>query len=147
MVYINKNIVTGNFRIGKANNPEDRLASHQSGNDCKLILVVAIEGGYPQESRIHKRFRHLLIHGSWYKPGKDLLEFIELMKTTEGSIQFAKEMKEIREVVINPLPKLVAPKKQERRIVIETRHKHSLLPVSEKRTIEQSPMPKLRKSL
>jgi hypothetical protein len=36
-----------------------------------------MQGGNDEEHALHCRFRHLAMHGEWFRPGPDLVAYIE----------------------------------------------------------------------
>ncbi len=68
----------GNIKIGKSNNPEKRLKVLQYSNSSKLILLLTINDISEWDS--HIKFTKYYIRGEWFKPAKELLEFIERKK-------------------------------------------------------------------
>jgi hypothetical protein len=67
----------GQIKIGLAVKPLSRMADLQIANPEKLTLLLSIDGGRDLEKRLHAEFRHLWIHGEWFKPGDDLLARIK----------------------------------------------------------------------
>lgn len=83
MVYFIQAEELGLIKIGRTNqsNLILRLKAMQVGSPdkLKLIGVVNDEHSFGGERGIHKKFESLWVHGEWYYPGKDLLEFINLL--------------------------------------------------------------------
>lgn len=77
-VYFVQEDRTGNYKIGKADNVDKRVAQLQSGNSNKLILLLKVQGGYPLEKSLHKRFAKYRIRGEWFKPNAEIEAYIEL---------------------------------------------------------------------
>ncbi len=67
----------GLIKIGKSNNPKERLKALQAGSPLKLRIVKTIPGGMNLEQKLHKYFDHLRQYGEWFKPNKELKEFIK----------------------------------------------------------------------
>lgn len=74
----------GPVKIGTSKFVNERLATLQTHSPYPLRLIGTIEG---DEAKIHARFSHLRLHGEWFRPGDDLLEFIndEVPSGTGGS--------------------------------------------------------------
>lgn len=77
LIYFIQNKETKNIKIGYSVNTLNRLSSGQSFSAEDLILLVEIEGVTKDEKALHKRFSHLRIKREWFKPGQDLLEYID----------------------------------------------------------------------
>jgi hypothetical protein len=70
-VYLIKNTISGNIKLGISRNPHARLKQLQTGNDCKLELVAykKAENRFEDEASIHKLANEHHIHGEWFKEG------------------------------------------------------------------------------
>ena len=69
----------GDVKIGKTTWPiQIRLRQLQTGSSSKLVLLHSMEGDY--EHKFHERFKHLRLHGEWYRGTPALLGFIERLK-------------------------------------------------------------------
>jgi len=77
----------GPIKIGWSNNIKKRLPILQVGNPEKLILLKVIQGSISGEKEIHKRFAKHKIWGEWFRPIKELMDFIELLPRCYMSIQ------------------------------------------------------------
>ena len=68
----------GAIKIGYAKNPIARLKELQVANPDKLNMlgVIRVDSGN-LEYLIHKKFAHLKIRGEWFRPEKELLEYIK----------------------------------------------------------------------
>jgi len=64
------------IKIGIAINPKKRLRQLQSASPVKLHLLKIIEGSFPEERELHKRFKDTRTHGEWFLPTQDLLDTI-----------------------------------------------------------------------
>jgi Meiotically up-regulated gene 113 len=53
-----------------------RVRSLQTGASAELT-VLAVLPGADREAELHQRFRHLHVRGEWFRPGPDLLAFVE----------------------------------------------------------------------
>ena len=65
----------GPIKIGISIKPKKRLQACQTGSPVKLRLIALIEGNV--ENKLHGKFSKDHIHGEWYKPSKELIEFIK----------------------------------------------------------------------
>lgn len=67
----------GNFiKIGRAINPEHRLADLQMTSPKRLVLLIAVAGNPRDETTLHRRFRDLRVQGEWFRFGGALVWFI-----------------------------------------------------------------------
>lgn len=67
----------GPIKIGLSRNIQKRLAEIQMTCPAPIKLLKVIEGEWEKEARIHYHFSHIRLHGEWFKPEKELLDFIE----------------------------------------------------------------------
>ena len=68
---------TGPIKAGKSKNMVQRIRDIQTCNP-RPIKLLGRTGGYTwTERQIHKKFAHLRIHGEWFRPEKELLNFIK----------------------------------------------------------------------
>jgi hypothetical protein len=42
----------------------------------QLVVLAVLDGSYPEENALHRRFASLRVRGEWFQPGADLLDFI-----------------------------------------------------------------------
>lgn len=63
-----------------------------------LDLLGVIAGSYEMEARLHQEFRHLRTHGEWFRPGADLLAFIN--KTTQ-SLPLSDSLPEVPTLIVH----------------------------------------------
>lgn len=84
---LNDNVYKGNYvyfiqapnglvKIGKSNNPKQRLKNLQHMSPVRLEMKRTIRGGLYLEHALHKYFKHLRKHGEWFKPDYELKQFI-----------------------------------------------------------------------
>lgn len=57
--------------------PSFRYSSLATASPCPLVTLGVIRGERSLESDIHNLFGHLRSHGEWFRPGEDLLAFIQ----------------------------------------------------------------------
>jgi hypothetical protein len=88
----------GPIKIGVSTNPYQRLRALQVGSPQKLHLLKVIEA---EEIEVHKTFQHLRLHGEWFRPKEDLLQFIQMSQEVEGFTPFTEtpSFEEVREEV------------------------------------------------
>lgn len=86
--------VDGPIKIGKADNPEKRLAELQTGSPESLRLIGKLQGDHERD--LHNRFHKLHLRGEWFNPDVRLLAFIldhaESCGEIEGLIDAAKHL-------------------------------------------------------
>ncbi len=75
-IYFIQGEVTQHIKIGVSKNPENRRKSLESSEPLNLLAVIK-EGGIVMEERLHEQFKHLRLHGEWFRPDKELFEFID----------------------------------------------------------------------
>jgi DNA-binding XRE family transcriptional regulator len=66
----------GPIKIGFTKAITRRLSALQQANSENLNLLGLMQGGFKVEKTLHEKFIHLRIHGEWYRPDTELLEFI-----------------------------------------------------------------------
>lgn len=71
---------SGEIKIGRSIQPRARMRTLQSENGTKLTFLMAVPFSRITESAAHKRFGHLRLHGEWFRPDQELLDFIEVLK-------------------------------------------------------------------
>lgn len=71
------------IKIGKANDPSQRLASLQTGSPVRLKLIGAVPGGHETEHAVHQRFQALRTYGEWFRASDDLLDYITQSLATQ----------------------------------------------------------------
>jgi hypothetical protein len=79
-VYFIQGEITKNIKIGFSDDPKIRIKGHQTGSGEKLDLLKAVKGCKADETEIHNKFKHLKIRGEWFRPEKELFEYIETCK-------------------------------------------------------------------
>jgi Meiotically up-regulated gene 113 len=90
-VYFIQCSVTGLIKIGKSDDAISRFRGmeSQSSTALELLKTVRKQDPYFYEHAIHEKFTHLRDHGEWFKPAKELLEFIEAYnENTELQVNF-----------------------------------------------------------
>jgi hypothetical protein len=68
------------IKIGKSLNPRGRMAELQVGSGCELKLLLAVPYDRLPEASAHRKFKHLRLHGEWFRPEQDLLDFITALR-------------------------------------------------------------------
>jgi len=94
MVYFVQGEITRLIKIGctDRNDIKQRFSAMQTGSPDKLIILKTIRGSYDLESALHRKFSHLRAFNEWFRPEKELLDFLKLSEDS-------KELTELREKV------------------------------------------------
>jgi len=66
----------GSIKIGISSNIEKRLASLQTGSPYKLKVLLTIKGSEKLEKEIHSKFAEYRLSGEWFKPVKQITDYI-----------------------------------------------------------------------
>lgn len=75
----------GHIKIGfTASKPSERIANLQTGNPVPLILVAVVPGEPILERQLHQRFAQYRGIGEWFKPGSELVAFIDGARLAGG---------------------------------------------------------------
>ena len=77
MIYFIQCGENGPIKIGQSDNPKERLEQLQTGSPYKLKLLWVYKGDQFTEQEIQDKFTLLHIRGEWFKPSKDIFNFIE----------------------------------------------------------------------
>ena len=74
-VYFIQGEVTKLIKIGYTNNVQKRLKALQQSEELTLLKQID-EVTRAYETELHQRFSHLCARGEWFRPKKELLDFI-----------------------------------------------------------------------
>ena len=80
-VYFIRQGIDGPIKIGKSLNPKSRLKTLQTANPIPLSIILIIPEYFYKEELIQEKFRKYRISGEWFHPAKELLDFIEYLKS------------------------------------------------------------------
>jgi hypothetical protein len=84
-VYFIQAIIGGPIKIGVSITPKFRLEALQPSSPFKLRIIATIpRGGYKLESKLHKKFKDNHLHGEWFEPSKEILNYISKTKKGES---------------------------------------------------------------
>lgn len=81
MIYFLQMRTGGPIKIGYAESASRRIRQLQTGNPTSLICLSLIEGTEENEAQIHERFRHLHARGEWFRPTKELRNYISTLES------------------------------------------------------------------
>ncbi len=73
-VYFIRNSRTCSVKIGKSDNPRQRLSDLQTGNEDPLEIILELPGAEMVEQQLHAYFDGSRIRGEWFKETPELLE-------------------------------------------------------------------------
>lgn len=76
LVYFIQRGVDGPVKIGFSKAPKVRLASLQIGIPERLRILGVLDGGKPEEQRLHRYFSAHAIGGEWFRPAPEVLAYI-----------------------------------------------------------------------
>lgn len=68
------------IKIGRSGHPETRMSDLQGASPSRLELLLKVPETILAEGEAHATFKHLRMHGEWFQPAPDLLDFIEGLK-------------------------------------------------------------------
>jgi len=77
MIYFIQSGDNGSIKIGETNNINRRLATLQVGTSEKLTLLGFLDNDLETEKDMHLKFSEYRLRGEWFKPAKELLEYIQ----------------------------------------------------------------------
>jgi hypothetical protein len=79
MIYFIESGPGGPIKIGftKTRDISYRVKDLQCGNPEELHVLALFDGEREDETRLHHIFDKYWIRGEWYRPGEDLLAFLE----------------------------------------------------------------------
>lgn len=92
-VYFIQNPTTKLIKIGKSKTVSKRLVALSRQYKISLKLLGVVSGGSVAESDLHIQFSADRIIGEWFKPTKELLEFIEIKTVSLGNLDDLIEVK------------------------------------------------------
>ncbi len=93
-VYFIQESILKNIKIGfTSSHPMKRLHTLSVANSQDLEFLGFMLAAKPQEKKLHQKFRHLHLKNEWFRPGEDLLEFIDKL---EYGNEFEKELAKYR---------------------------------------------------
>jgi hypothetical protein len=76
VVYFIQSVDGGPIKIGIAMSPLERLGQIQNMSPVKLRILKTSRGGQRLEKELHRQFAADRLHGEWFAPTKQLLDYI-----------------------------------------------------------------------
>jgi hypothetical protein len=77
LVYFIQSEQTLNIKIGKSTDPQARMADLRTANSGTLRLLGSTDRYL--EDHLHERFAEDRLHGEWFRPSPNLMDFIKLL--------------------------------------------------------------------
>lgn len=82
-VYFIKDEVTGFIKIGCTKRIPQRFVALKSTVKHPIVVLKLISGEYKLEHSLHKRFAQYRSSGEWFRPSKELMDFIAGLEHSE----------------------------------------------------------------
>lgn len=79
-VYFIQGSTGGAIKIGYAKNVEARLKTLQTGYPDTLVILCAVPASPTNEKYLHEKFKYHKLHGEWFKPVPEIMEFVKKYK-------------------------------------------------------------------
>lgn len=67
---------TGPVKIGRADDPESRLVTLQTGHPDELRIIRLVDTAFDSEGAFHEEFAHLRLRGEWFRFHPDMMTFV-----------------------------------------------------------------------
>jgi len=106
MIYFVQGELTERIKIGfTARFIEQRVQVLQTGSPDKLVFLGGLPGDVNDENTMHDRFKKFRLHGEWFEPAPELVEFIrnETFRTTDAVYNAVALMKDQKTSVAKAL--------------------------------------------
>lgn len=84
----------GYIKIGRSNDVGKRFSSLKTSSPLHLTIKKVVNNKGCIEGDLHEKFSHLWVRGEWFKPGGDLLEYIN--KIDDGKRREEKQGRETK---------------------------------------------------
>ena len=88
MIYFIQAADNGLIKIGYTDDIKQRLRTLRTMSPERLYLMKVIKGDQKQETLLHKRFNCLRSHGEWFRPERELLEYIIYLPTIKKNPEY-----------------------------------------------------------
>ena len=76
-VYFVRGETTGHIKIGYSTDCANRIVQLQNGAPERLVMICTTHGDRRLEKQLHERFAKDRVHGEWFAPSAELLDFID----------------------------------------------------------------------
>ena len=76
----------GPIKIGVTVDLSGRLQALQLANHHELKIIATENASLKREKELHERFGYLKIRGEWFKPGNELLAYIDVLRESQDSL-------------------------------------------------------------
>lgn len=77
LYFIRSNCSVGFIKIGIAARPSKRFEAIEVSSPYTIRILAVIHGNRSEELRLHAKFEHLRVRGEWFRPGPELLRYID----------------------------------------------------------------------
>jgi hypothetical protein len=64
---------TGPVKIGCSAQVDARVAQLSSNHKARLVILACAPGSFRDESRLHRQFASLRLHGEWFEPSPEIM--------------------------------------------------------------------------
>lgn len=78
-IYFIENLFNSEIKLGVSSDIDTRLKQISSDIKSPVKLIKLINGDEQKEKELHKRFSNDRVHGEWFKPSDELLDFIKII--------------------------------------------------------------------
>lgn len=76
-IYFIRSAIGGPIKIGYSKNHTKRIQTIQAMSPFKLGFIATMKGTRELEAELHSRFSSARLHGEWFEPTDELLEFVK----------------------------------------------------------------------
>jgi hypothetical protein len=84
VIYFVRAGVKGPIKIGRTDQLSQRVQGLQVAHYEELTLLAVEPGSRAVERALHQRFDHLRLRGEWFRPGMELLAYIESLRAAQA---------------------------------------------------------------
>jgi hypothetical protein len=88
VVYFLRGSVTGRIKIGWSSDLEMRITGIQTGSEPVEVLCT-LPGSRTLEGHLHEKFDEHRVHGEWFNPHDEILQFVEQVNTFGPAVMAA----------------------------------------------------------
>ena len=81
VVYFMQAQTGGPIKIGWSADVRRRMESFQPGCPIPLKIILCVRGSIYDEQIIHKKFSRFRLHGEWFEPAAELLQFLDVLRS------------------------------------------------------------------